>query len=431
MADPDLDDLERRMKGAVEALRKELGGLRTGRASLSLLEPIVVEAYESKMPLNQVATINIPEPRMLSVQVWDKTQVKAVEKAIRSSDLGLNPIVDGQSLRIPIPELNEERRRELAKVAAKYTEQAKVATRNVRRDGMDQLKKIGKSGRPQRGRVAAVGDRDTGDDRRVRQENDRDVRVQGTRDLAGLDMALARSFADRQDPYLHVGIILDGNGRWARARGLPRTAGHRRGAEVVRKILKGCSSRGIRYLTIYAFSSENWKRPVGEVEDLMGLLRLYLRREVADLRGNGVQIAFIGDRSRLSKEINALISEAEESTRHNATLTLTVAVNYGGRQEIVDTVRRIAEQVRDGGLDADQISEETFQRHLQTRNLPDLDLVIRTSGEQRLSNFLLWQSAYTELVFVPTLWPDFTLEHLDEAIGEFQRRERRYGGARG
>ena len=142
MADPDLDDLERRMNGAVEALRKELGGLRTGRASLSLLEPIVVEAYETEMPLNQVATINIPEPRMLSVQVWDKTQVRAVEKAIRSSDLGLNPIVDGQSLRIPIPELNEERRRELAKVAAKYAEQAKVAVRNVRRDGMDQLKKM-------------------------------------------------------------------------------------------------------------------------------------------------------------------------------------------------------------------------------------------------------------------------------------------------
>ena len=142
MADPDLDDLERRMNGAVEALRKELGGLRTGRASLSLLEPIVVEAYDTEMPLNQVATINVPEPRMLSVQVWDKTQVKAVERAIRSSDLGLNPIVDGQSLRIPIPELNEERRRELAKVAAKYAEQAKVAVRNVRRDGMDQLKKM-------------------------------------------------------------------------------------------------------------------------------------------------------------------------------------------------------------------------------------------------------------------------------------------------
>ena len=243
-------------------------------------------------------------------------------------------------------------------------------------------------------------------------------------------MALAPSFADRQSPSLHVGIILDGNGRWARARGMPRAAGHRRGAEVVRTILKDCPSRGVRYLTIYAFSSENWKRPAGEVEDLMGLLRLYLRREVAELRGNGVRIAFIGDRARLSAEINDLIVEAEESTRHNATLTLTVAVNYGGRQEIVDTVRRIAERVRDGALDPADLTEETFQRHLQTHDLPDLDLVIRTSGEQRLSNFLLWQSAYTELVFVPTLWPDFTIEHLDQAIGEFQRRERCYGGAR-
>ena len=198
MADPDLDDLERRMNGAVEALRKELAGLRTGRASLSLLEPITVEAYETEMPLNQVATINIPEPRMLTVQVWDKTQVKAVEKAIRSADLGLNPIVDGQSLRIPIPELNEERRRELAKVAAKYAEQAKVAARNVRRDGMDQLKKMERGWRSQRGRIAALGDGNPGNDRRLRQEDERDGRGQGTRDHAGLDMALARSFDARE-----------------------------------------------------------------------------------------------------------------------------------------------------------------------------------------------------------------------------------------
>lgn len=146
MADPDLDDLERRMNGAVDVLRKELGGLRTGRASVSLLEPIVVRAYDADMPLNQLATINVPEPRMLSVQVWDRSQVAAVEKAIRAADLGLNPIVDGQSLRIPIPELNEERRRELARVAGKYAEQAKVAVRNVRRDGMEQLKKMERSG---------------------------------------------------------------------------------------------------------------------------------------------------------------------------------------------------------------------------------------------------------------------------------------------
>ena len=244
-------------------------------------------------------------------------------------------------------------------------------------------------------------------------------------------MALAPSFASEQAPPLHVAIILDGNGRWAKARGLPRIAGHRRGAEAVRTVLKGCGELGIRYLTIYAFSSENWKRPVDEVQDLMGLLRLYLRREIAELRRNGVRIGFIGERARLSPEINDLISEAEETTRHNTKLTLTVALNYGGRQEIIDATRRIAEQVRDGELEPDAVSEELFGCYLDTCDLPDPDLVIRTSGEQRLSNFLLWQSAYAELVFVPTLWPDFTLEHLEQAISEFQRRERRYGGTGG
>ena len=287
MADPDLDDLERRMNGAVEALRKELGGLRTGRASLSLLEPIVVEAYETEMPLNQVATINIPEPRMLSVQIWDKTQVRAVEKAIRSSDLGLNPIVDGQSLRIPIPELNEERRRELAKVAAKYAEQAKVAVRNVRRDGMDQLKKMERASELSEddSRLWATEIQEMTDGFVKKMTEMFEAKEQ--ENLAGLDMALARSFAGRQDSSLHVGIILDGKRTLGTGKGVAEDGGaptRRRGRG--KKILKGCPDRGIRYLTIYAFSSENWKRPEGEVADLKGLLRLYLRREVADLRGN-------------------------------------------------------------------------------------------------------------------------------------------------
>ncbi len=244
-------------------------------------------------------------------------------------------------------------------------------------------------------------------------------------------MSLAPSFDSPQAPPLHVAIILDGNGRWARARGLPRIAGHRRGAEAVRAVLRGCPGLGIRYLTIYAFSSENWKRPAAEVEDLMELLGFYLRRELDELRRSGVRINFIGDRTRLSPEIVRLIGEAEDTTRRNQEVVFTIALNYGGRQEILDAARRLAEQVRDGRLEADDISEEVFERHLQTRSLPDPDLVIRTSGEQRLSNFLLWQSAYTEFVFVPALWPDFTVDHLARAIGEFQRRERRYGGSHG
>lgn len=244
-------------------------------------------------------------------------------------------------------------------------------------------------------------------------------------------MALATSYGSPPTVPAHIAIIMDGNGRWAKARGLPRIAGHRKGAEVVRKTVRTCSDLGVSYLTIYAFSSENWKRPASEVEDLMGLLRLYLQRELAELEREGVRTRFIGDRSRLPRQIVRLISESEERTRHNAKLTLTVAVDYGARREILDAVRRIAEEVRDGALEPDEISEQTFERHLQSWGVPDPDLVIRTSGELRLSNFLLWQSAYAELVFTPTLWPDFTRHHLEEAIHEFQRRERRYGGTGG
>ncbi len=244
-------------------------------------------------------------------------------------------------------------------------------------------------------------------------------------------MALAHSVASDGTQGLHVAIIMDGNGRWAKARGLPRIAGHRRGADALREIVRACPGLGVRYLTIYAFSSENWKRPAGEIDDLMGLLRVYLRREVSELNGEGVSIRFIGDRSRLSKDINALISESEERTRHNARLTLTVALNYGGRQEILDAARAIAQGVREGTLDPAEIGEELFGDHLDTCGIPDPDLLIRTSGEQRLSNFLLWQSAYTELVFTATLWPDFTRSHLEAAIQEFQGRERRYGGTGG
>lgn len=244
-------------------------------------------------------------------------------------------------------------------------------------------------------------------------------------------MALAPSYGAPPPTPAHIAIIMDGNGRWAKARGLPRIAGHRQGAEAVRKAVESCADLGVSYLTIYAFSSENWKRPASEIDDLMGLLRLYIRRELTELERKGVRVGFIGDRTRLGPEINALIQESEERTRHNANLRLTIAVDYGGRQEILDATRRISEQVQAGELAPEDISEETFERQLQTWDMPEPDLLIRTSGEQRLSNFLLWQSAYTELVFTPTLWPDFSHHHLEEAIHEFQRRERRYGGSGG
>lgn len=231
------------------------------------------------------------------------------------------------------------------------------------------------------------------------------------------------------EPPRHVAVIMDGNGRWARGRGLPRAEGHRRGAEAVRRTVRGAAELGIRYLTLYGFSSENWKRPIAEVDDLMGLLRLYLRGEIADLHKNNVQIRVIGDRARLAHDIVTLIEQAEQQTGGNTRLTLTVALSYGGRDEITRAARRLAEEVAAGRLAPADIDEAAFAAHLATTGIPDPDVIIRTSGEQRISNFLLWQSAYSELVFVDTLWPDFNKNALERAIEEFHLRERRYGAA--
>jgi len=232
-------------------------------------------------------------------------------------------------------------------------------------------------------------------------------------------------------PPVHVAIIMDGNGRWAKARGLPRIEGHRRGAEAVRRVVRGATDLGISYLTIYGFSSENWQRPQAEVRDLMGLLRLYLRGEVAELHRNGVRIRIIGERERLAADINKLIDDAEELTKSNTRLNLIIALSYGGRSEIARAARRLAEDVRQGRMRPEEIDECAFARNLTTAGIPDPDFIIRTSGELRLSNFLLWQSAYAELIFTDRLWPDFDRADLESAIEEFQRRERRYGASSG
>ena len=229
----------------------------------------------------------------------------------------------------------------------------------------------------------------------------------------------------------HVAIIMDGNGRWAKARGLPRIAGHRRGADAVRTVVEACREIGIPYLTLYAFSSENWKRPPNEIDDLMGLLRVYLSGQLAELHANNVRLRFIGNRRALAGDIVSLIDEAEAMTVANASLTLSVAFNYGSHDEIVRACRRVAEEVTAGRLAVEEITEGIFTRYLETADVPDPDLLIRTSGEQRLSNFLLWQLAYAELVFTDTLWPDFSKHELEGAVAEFQQRERRYGATSG
>ena len=231
-------------------------------------------------------------------------------------------------------------------------------------------------------------------------------------------------------PPIHVAIIMDGNGRWAKARGLPRVAGHKRGAEAVRRTVTGAAELGIQYLTLYGFSSENWKRPAAEIDDLMGLLRLYLVNEIEDLHQKGVRLRVIGQRSRLQADIVRLIEHAEQHTAANRRLNLTVALSYGGRAEIAEAARRVAEEVRAGRLEPAQVDERRFERFLYTSDMPDPDLLIRTSGEKRISNFLLWQCAYAELVFLDRLWPDFTRDDLEKAITEYHGRDRRYGAAR-
>jgi undecaprenyl diphosphate synthase len=230
------------------------------------------------------------------------------------------------------------------------------------------------------------------------------------------------------EPLLHVAIIMDGNGRWAAGRGLPRTEGHRRGVDALRRTVRAAGEMGIGILTIFAFSSENWSRPHAEIRALMDLLRRFIRHDIAELHQNNIRVCIIGEREGLDPEIGRLLKEAEKLTRTNDGLLLVVAFNYGGRQEIARAAQRVAELVAAGTLRPGDITADMIRRHLDAPDLPDPDLMIRTSGEQRLSNFLLWQSAYSELVFVPTYWPDFDRTTLENAIAEYRRRERRFGG---
>jgi undecaprenyl diphosphate synthase len=226
----------------------------------------------------------------------------------------------------------------------------------------------------------------------------------------------------------HVAIIMDGNGRWAEQRGLPRSVGHRMGVEAVRRTVRAAIELGIQHLTIYSFSSENWSRPPSEIDDLMGLMKRFIRRDLVDLHQNGVRISVIGERDGVEAELLELIDESIAQTSDNNALNLIIAFNYGSRAEIARAARRLADRVVAGTLRAEDITPEALGAALDTSGLPDPDLLIRTSGELRLSNFLLWQSAYTEFVFLDAYWPEFGRDLLEQAIGEFNRRQRRFGG---
>ncbi len=233
--------------------------------------------------------------------------------------------------------------------------------------------------------------------------------------------------AQRRIPE-HVAIIMDGNGRWAQSRGLPRTAGHKEGAETVKRVVEAAAELGIKYITLFGFSTENWNRPADEVSALMGLMRHYVRGNIAELHEAGVRLRIIGERHRLEPDILKIVENAEQLTHGNERIHLTIAFSYGARQELVAAAQKLAFEVEAGRLHPDEIDQTRLSHALMTADMPDPDLLIRTSGEKRISNFLLWQLAYTELVFLDTLWPDFSKADLDAAINEFNGRQRRFGG---
>src|SRR5919205_135507 len=394
-----LADATRRMDRSIESTRHEFNSVRTGRASAALLDRIVVDYYGQPTPLKNLATISASDPRLLTVQPFDPTSIKSVEKAIQESDLGLQPSNDGKLIRLPIPALTEERRKELVKVVRRYAEDGKVAVRNVRRDVMRHLEDLVRNG-------------EVGDDEERRAEQ----QVQKLTDehTKAIDELLKHKEAE----------IMDGSGRWARSRGLPVAAGHRQGTRALRRTVEAAIDLGVESLAVYAFSTENWSRPPEEVDALMEIFVETIERELPDLQKQGVRTRFIGRRDRATEELRAKMAELELETGVRERLQLWIAFDYGGRGELVEATRRIVEE----GLDPRDIDENAIGTRLYAPEMPEPDILIRTSGELRVSNFLLWQLAYTELVFVDTLWPDFDEGDLREALAAYAGRRRRYGG---
>ncbi len=371
-----------------------------------------------------------------------QTNVHAVDKAIREANLGLNPIVEGTLLRIPIPELNAERRQELVKVAHKYAEAARVAVRHVRRDALDAIKKQEKDGDIGQDQAHADGEKvQTMTDGTI-SDIDRDPGRQRGRDHAGL----GAKERERHEPARrsetgrsaapqtiavprHVAIIMDGNGRWATARGLPRGEGHRRGVEAVRQTVRAAIDLKIRYLTLYSFSSENWRRPRDEIDFLFGLFRHYIRRDVAELHAQGVRVSMIGSREGVPTDILRDDRGGRGADRRQPYAPSDLRLQLRRPQRARPRHARDRRRGRGrAGSTRPKIDEETIASQLDTASFPDPDLVIRTGREIRLSNFLLWQSAYAELIFLEVNWPDFGRDALVAALETFASRSRRYGG---
>ena len=396
---------EERMTKTVSHLQTDLQAVRAGRANPHVLDKIRVDYYGSPTPIQQVANVSVPEARIIQIAPWEKKMIKEISRAINSSDIGINPTNDGQTIRLVFPELTGERRKQLSKDVKKMGEESKVALRNIRRDGNDAFKKLKKT---------------------------EDLSEDVVSDLQDELQKVTEKYIKKIDKMIEEKtkeiIIMDGNGRWAKRRGLPRTVGHTQGARTVEQILEDADHMGIRYLTVYAFSTENWSRPDTEVKALMNLLRTYMKTSLAKCARNNVRIRVLGDKSRLDKDLQVAIANLERDTASNTGIGFQIAINYGSRDEIVRALRSAAEKVADGSLQPSEITESLISDNLDTRGIPDPDLLIRTGGEQRISNFLLWQTAYAELYFCDTAWPDFKKEDLEKAVDAYNNRERRYGG---
>ena len=396
-----LEDAREHMAKSVEATRAKFGSVRTGRASPSLLDRIMVDYYGTQTPLKQLATIHAAEARLLTVQPYDKNSIKAIERSIMESDIGITPSNDGQLIRLTVPELTEERRKDLVKVVRHLAEEGKVALRNIRRDTMHDLRELRDAG-------------DAGADDEHRAEDALQKLTDETRRRA----RRARQGQGRRDPRgvsadgaTYVAIITDGNGRWAKQRGLPVEEGHRAGADAVKARLRDAVELGIRELTVYSFSTENWSRPIEEVAALMEMFSERILAETPELHDEGVRMRFIGRRTGVAPELLEQMRWAEEKTAandaHHAVRRLQLRRPGGDR--------------RRGAQRSAAATEEEFRAHLYAPDMHDPDLIIRTSGEQRLSNYLLWQSAYSELHFTDVLWPDFGRAELEFALAEFER----------
>ena len=432
---------ESRMSKSVDSLTESLQSIRAGRANTSLLDKIYVDYYGQKSPLNQVASLSAPEPRLLAIQPWDATLIPEIEKAIQKSDLGITPSNDGKIIRLVIPQLTEERRKDLTKLVGKYSEEAKVSIRNIRRDAMEDVKKAEKA-------------KEISEDDKITYEEDiqklTDKYIKEVDKVAenkekelmeiwflALDYSKAlflRSFMnyyeelDLNNIPKHVGIIMDGNGRWAKNRNMPRSFGHKEGAKRVIEIVEAAYKINIKSLTLYAFSTENWKRPEEEISKLMDLLAFYIKSQLEKIKKNNVRIKVLGDYKVFPAPIVKLIEDALQETKSNDKMILNIGLNYGGQSEIVRASKNLCKDVIDGNISLDDIDTESFKNYLYTTGQDDLDLLIRPSGELRVSNFLLYQLAYSEFYFSNILWPDFHENDFYKAIYDFQKRNRRYGG---